>query len=147
MVDDRTVGLLQVKHEQPDRCNREEAEFCEEVAQTLGLAVADRRAQAALREQVKELTCLYGIAQVAEEPALALGQVLQRIVELLPPAWQYPENAAARIIVDHRDRNGAGSAQWTAFAGFAQAVDWAHAAIPGWPRLPHPDAAPMRCDG
>jgi two-component system NtrC family sensor kinase len=102
IVDDRTVGLLQIKNEQPHWCGPEETEFCEEVAQTLGLAVADRRAQAALRERVKELTCLYGMARVAEQPALLLGEVLQRIVELLPAAWQYPENAAARIVLDEQ---------------------------------------------
>jgi two-component system NtrC family sensor kinase len=58
--------------------------------------------QWALRERVKELTCLYGIAQVAYSPGLALGETLQRIVELLPPAWQYPEIACARIAVGGR---------------------------------------------
>jgi len=63
---------------------------------------ADLRAQAALRERVKELTCLYGIAQVAERPGISLGEILQGIVELLPPAWQYPEITFARIVLDGR---------------------------------------------
>jgi signal transduction histidine kinase len=57
-------------------------------------------AKAALAERVKELTCLYGIAQIAGEPGISLDEVLQRIVELLPPAWQYPGIAVARIILD-----------------------------------------------
>ena len=56
--------------------------------------------KAALAERVKELTCLYGIAQIAGEPGISLEQVVQRIVELLPPAWQYPEIACARITLD-----------------------------------------------
>ncbi len=56
--------------------------------------------RAALTERVKELTCLYGIAQIAGQPGLSLEQIIQRIVELLPPAWQYPEAASARIILD-----------------------------------------------
>ena len=56
--------------------------------------------KAALAERVKELTCLYGIAQIAGEPDISLEKVLQRIVELLPPAWQYPEVAVARITLD-----------------------------------------------
>jgi two-component system NtrC family sensor kinase len=56
--------------------------------------------KAALAERVKELTCLYGIAQIAGEPGTSLETVLQRIVECLPPAWQYPEVAVARITVD-----------------------------------------------
>ncbi|MFB0556156.1 MAG: sensor histidine kinase [Phycisphaerae bacterium] len=57
-------------------------------------------AKAALTERVKELTCLYGIAQVAGQPGLSLEKIIQHIVELLPPAWQYPETAYARIILD-----------------------------------------------
>ncbi|MBI2923192.1 MAG: PAS domain-containing sensor histidine kinase [Planctomycetes bacterium] len=53
-----------------------------------------------LGERVKELTCLYAIAQAAAEPELVTEQVLARIAELLPPAWQYPEVAVARITVD-----------------------------------------------
>ncbi len=51
----------------------------------------------ALRERVKELTCLYGIAQIAGQPGVSLEEILQSIVELLPSAWQYPETASARI--------------------------------------------------
>jgi len=56
--------------------------------------------EAALAERVKELTCLYGIAQVAGQPGITLKEIIQGIVELLPPAWQYPEIAFARIILD-----------------------------------------------
>ena len=54
----------------------------------------------ALRERVKELTCLYGIAQIAGRPGTSLDEVLQGVVELLPSAWQYPEIASARITLD-----------------------------------------------
>ena len=57
-------------------------------------------AKAALTERVKELTCLYGIAQIAGQPGISLEEIIQRVVELLPPAWQYPETACARIILD-----------------------------------------------
>jgi len=55
--------------------------------------------QLALRERVKELTCLYGIAKVSENPDAPLDKIIQEIVELLPPAWQYPEIASARIVL------------------------------------------------
>ena len=58
--------------------------------------------QAALGERVKELTCLYGIAQVAAKPHASLEEILQGIVGLLPPAWQYPEVSFARIVLDGR---------------------------------------------
>ncbi len=57
---------------------------------------------AALRERVKELTCLYRLAQLAERPGITLQEVLQGTAELLPAAWQYPEIAAGRIAFDGR---------------------------------------------
>ena len=99
-VDDRTLGLLQLKSLQPHYFTREEVESYEGFAQTLGLAIANRRSQWALRERVKELTCLYGIAQVAQRRDISLSETLQNIAELLPPAWQYPEISTARILLD-----------------------------------------------
>ncbi|MBI5837065.1 MAG: PAS domain-containing sensor histidine kinase [Candidatus Eisenbacteria bacterium] len=58
------------------------------------------RVEWALRERVKELTCLYGIARAERTPGLSLEELLQRIVDLLPPAWQHPEVATARIRLD-----------------------------------------------
>jgi len=101
-VDARTVGLLQLKSQQSDHFTEPEVEFYEGVAQSLGLAVADRRAEVALRERVKELTCLYGIARIVEQNGICLDEMLQQIVQLLPPAWQYPEIAEARIVLDDR---------------------------------------------
>jgi len=57
-------------------------------------------AKAALRERVKELTCLYGIAQIAGRPGITLEEILRGIVELLPPAWQYPEITFGRVVLD-----------------------------------------------
>ncbi len=59
-----------------------------------------RSVEAALVERVKELTCLHGIARAAAKSEVALPSVLQEIVTLLPPAWQYPEAAQARIVLD-----------------------------------------------
>ena len=57
---------------------------------------------AALRERVKELTCLYSLAQLATRSGATLEEVLQGSVRLLPPAWQYPEITAGRIVLDDR---------------------------------------------
>ncbi len=69
---------------------------------------SSRSMKAALRERVKELTCLYSIAQIAGIPGISLDEILHLIVELLPPAWQYPEIAFARIVVDGRSYLTAG---------------------------------------
>ncbi|MFC1888853.1 sensor histidine kinase, partial [Thermodesulfobacteriota bacterium] len=39
---------------------------------------------------------------MAESPDSSLNQILQGIAELLPPAWQYPEIAFGRLILDGR---------------------------------------------
>jgi len=56
----------------------------------------------ALHERVKELDCLYRINQIFETYIGSPHEVFQRIVELIPPAWQYPEIATARIVLDGR---------------------------------------------
>ena len=74
-------------------------EVCGSLGTVLGEALVTQKAHAALHERVKELTCLYGITQVSTNTELDRREVMQRIVELLPPAWQYPEIASARIVL------------------------------------------------
>ncbi|MGA2773258.1 MAG: ATP-binding protein [Bryobacteraceae bacterium] len=101
-VDENTAGLLRLKSLRLHHFTREKVERYEGLAQTVGLAVAIRQAQWALRERVKELTCLYGIGRLAQRAGLSLQATLRGILELLPPAWQFPEIACARIVLDGR---------------------------------------------
>ncbi len=64
------------------------------------VAQASEQTARALRERVKELSCLYRIGRIFEGSSGSPGDVFQHIVELIPPAWQYPEIAAARIVLD-----------------------------------------------
>lgn len=50
-----------------------------------------------LGERVKELTALHHTARVLHSESKSVPKLLQEVVELLPPAWQYPEVTAARI--------------------------------------------------
>jgi two-component system NtrC family sensor kinase len=102
VIDTENVGLLELKSKKRDYFTKTEIEFYEDIARILGDALLNRRAQAALRERIKELTCLYGIAQVVEQQEVSLGGILRDIVMLLPPAWQYPECTVARITLDGR---------------------------------------------
>jgi signal transduction histidine kinase len=99
-VKNENIGLLQLKSCRSNFFTKKDVEFYEGAVQTLGIAVIHRRAQVELRERIKELTCLYGIAKLVERAGLSLEEILQGIVELLPPAWLYPEVASARIILD-----------------------------------------------
>ena len=53
----------------------------------------------ALRERVKELAALHSTVCVLQDDRLSTREVLDRVVKLIPPAWQYPEITACRIIV------------------------------------------------
>ena len=55
------------------------------------------KVEIALRERIKELNCLYGITRLTEHGPDSLEEFLQRVVGILPPAWQYPEVTCARI--------------------------------------------------
>jgi len=50
-----------------------------------------------LTERVKELTALHGTVRVLQDSLKPLDEIFREIVALIPPAWQYPEVAAARI--------------------------------------------------
>jgi PAS domain S-box-containing protein len=55
-----------------------------------------------LEERAKELRCLFAISNLVEAPGISLDQILQGTVDLMPPAWQYPQVAAARVLVEGR---------------------------------------------
>lgn len=55
-----------------------------------------------LGERVKELRCLYAVSRLIARREASLEELLQQTVELIPPAWQYPEITEARAIVGRR---------------------------------------------
>jgi hypothetical protein len=56
-----------------------------------------------LHERIKELTVLYKALRVVQDSAKSPSEVLQDIVDLLPPAWQYPDITAARLLFGGRE--------------------------------------------
>ena len=99
-IERQDIGLLLLGSKGRNFFKKSEIARYEGLAQSLGIASAHRRAQVDLRERVKELTCLYGIARLVARPGISLAEILQGITLLLPPAWLYPELASARIILD-----------------------------------------------
>ncbi len=71
-----------------------------EVSRALAASLLSRRCRMALRERVKELSCLYQLFEIAEQPGTGLDEVLQGVAGSLPQAWQYPEIAHGRICID-----------------------------------------------
>jgi|GEM_PF-4455596 len=51
-----------------------------------------------LKERVKEFSCLFKFSELMEKPGISLEEIIQELVNFLPPAWQYPEITCARII-------------------------------------------------
>lgn len=56
-----------------------------------------------LGERVKELNCLYQISQLVERADTSKEVVLQGIVEIIPPSWQYPDITCARIVLSDEE--------------------------------------------
>jgi pyruvate,water dikinase len=55
-----------------------------------------------LKERVKELNCFYRITRIVNDSKLSIDEALQKIVELIPPAWQFPDITCVRIVLDKR---------------------------------------------
>jgi hypothetical protein len=53
-----------------------------------------------LRERMKELDCLYNISTLKDRTIFSIDDVLQSIVDYIPPAISNPEIACARIQFD-----------------------------------------------
>ncbi|HBP22257.1 MAG TPA: PAS domain-containing sensor histidine kinase [Planctomycetes bacterium] len=98
-VTPRVRGVLLLRSGPRGAFDARAVEHADLLALALGNELGHQQTQAALTERVKELTCVYQIAQIAAEP-LPLHEALERIVELLPAAWQEPEATSARISVE-----------------------------------------------
>ena len=59
-----------------------------------------RKVTRQLAERGKELDCLFGLSHIVEQSGGSLEDVFTGTVELLPPSWQYPDIACARIVID-----------------------------------------------
>ena len=97
---DNTIGCLLLGSKQREYFSEDDIQQYEGLSHNLGIALINQRAQAALRERVKELTCLYSIAKVSEEKDLSLDDILKGIIKFIPPAWQYPEITMGRISIN-----------------------------------------------
>jgi signal transduction histidine kinase len=102
VIDNKRVGVLQLMSSQYNFFNKDEIELFESTALTLSAALLNQQNQEALSERVKELTCLYLIAKIAEQTDCILDEIFHEIIKLLPPAWQYPEVTCGKIIFDGR---------------------------------------------
>ena|GEM_PF-2314744 len=52
-----------------------------------------------LEDRVKELNTLFSISKIVEKKGASFGEIVQGIVDLIPPALQHPELSCARIFL------------------------------------------------
>ncbi|MGD9393886.1 MAG: PAS domain S-box protein [Dehalococcoidia bacterium] len=102
--DDKVYGVLNVYSSNPDGFDDTEVDLLMEVSGDLAFALraierqeARQRAEHDLKERMKELRCLYNIEMIGDKPDLSLDEIYQRVVNELPPGWQYPEVTAATL--------------------------------------------------
>jgi pyruvate,water dikinase len=50
-----------------------------------------------LKERAKELNCLYAVQETLVKPGLNTEDAITRIIEVIPPGWQYPDICLTRI--------------------------------------------------
>ncbi len=62
--------------------------------------IESKRQTFIIGERVKELDCLYGISELVEQENLPLEKIMQGIVDLVPPAWQFPDITSAKITLE-----------------------------------------------
>jgi len=56
-----------------------------------------------LAERVKELNYYHEISTLIEKKDISFDKLLQGIVDLIPPAWQYPEITCSRLIINEQE--------------------------------------------
>lgn len=95
------VGLLALHADGPNGIQPDDVPMYARLSETVRRAVENRRAQFRLRERIKELTCLHGVARISQQGG-PLDSALRAMVGLLPPAMQFPEIAVARLRFDDR---------------------------------------------
>ncbi|MFC2071827.1 ATP-binding protein [Chloroflexota bacterium] len=67
-----------------------------------------------LNERLKEINCLYGVADIAARPGITLDELYQDVVKLLPPSWLYPEITCVRITINGKkfETKNYGDTEW-----------------------------------
>jgi len=106
----RVYGLLCASIPLDLASDPEERTLFMETAQDIGLGLHKisleeerRQAEQDVEKRVREITCLYTIADISERPGITQKELCQQVVQILPQSWQYPDIACARITIGGRE--------------------------------------------
>jgi hypothetical protein len=64
-----------------------------------------------LQERAKELNCLYQVEEILGDYTQPLDDICARIIEAIPPGWQFPDVCRAKITVDDKTYASPGFAE------------------------------------
>jgi signal transduction histidine kinase len=101
-LEDECIGVMQLNSKHMSFFSIDDVDFYENIAEILGVALSHQYAQIELRERIKEISCLYGIARVVAQPGAPFDEIIQNIANMLPEAWLFPEIACARVVLAGR---------------------------------------------
>ena len=94
------VAALSFARGRPPESDDTSLEVLSRLGSVIGRSLSHNLSRFELRERVKELTCMYNIANLAVTSNQHLDSFLQQAAELLPAAYLYPEITSARIVLD-----------------------------------------------
>jgi two-component system, NtrC family, sensor kinase len=94
------TGLLVLRSRRSKKPWPLEVELYESLAHLIGVALAQRSSQRALRERVKELTYLYRISELFSRPDTRVEEITQQSPQLVAHGCPVPGPVIARVRVD-----------------------------------------------
>jgi signal transduction histidine kinase len=95
-------GVLAMSFPRPRAADHVSNDFLNRLASLIGITLSHNLSRFELRERVKELSCIYSIANLAVSSDQSMEMFLQSAAELLPQAYLYPEITEARITFEDR---------------------------------------------
>ncbi len=112
----RTIGLLQINDESPDKFTEDLIWFLEGLGESIGIALAhlneenmrkdlekeQRDLLYQYRLRINQLDCLYKISKIQENQDITTDEMLDLIILLVPGAMQHPDVAIAQMNIEDR---------------------------------------------
>ncbi len=68
-----------------------------------GIDAGEKKGVDELQERIKELNCFYGISNIINDDSIPPKEALEKVLEFITDAWQYPDITCARIIVEQKE--------------------------------------------
>ncbi len=97
------ISTIQVNYLEDKSFLKEEEDLINDIGNRLKVIIEQKKAEQNLKERIKELTCVYRISKLAEDPNITIHNILQDTLELIHPAYQFPKITCARIIYENKE--------------------------------------------